>query len=100
MLPTFFDSDKTKQFERTRKAINANQGDRPNSATLNVYTHDGSEVWIFVYERERNGLPFIYGYFANRQPSYKPKEVKKYWLEENGEGVKAFEGFWKSFPTD
>jgi hypothetical protein len=64
-------------------------GDK-TSATHYVVS-ENMEMQVNVYEREVNGLTFIYGYFAMRGDKSKAD-----FLNSEGKGVKAFDRFWKS----
>lgn len=79
------------------KEIPAHSGDKGDKAT--IYMHEGEEmtVQISIFEREWSGFTFIYGYFAMRTTG--SKESKDF-LDDSGKGVKAFDKFWKTFPTN
>jgi len=81
------------------KDIPAHPGDKSGGAAK-TYLYQGEKQWIQIniYERQSNGLDFIYGYFSMKTVG-REKDAKKTWADDKGQGIKAFEDFWKSFPT-
>ena len=78
------------------KDIPTHPGDA--AAKMYLYQSEKQSVQILIYERESNGLNFIYGYFSMKTTG-KEKDAKKTWADDKGQGFKPFEEFWKTFPT-
>ena len=70
-------------------------GDTNGQAYMNVYSGSGYEMQVSIYEHA-GPHPFLYGYFAMRHHPGKSDDGK--FLDGQGQGVKAFEKLWKSFP--
>ncbi len=87
----------TNTFNWSTAKIPVHQGDRENSASLNLTQTEKKEVQIAIYEREWNDITLIYGYFAMK-PSGSKKS--KDFLDDKGNGSKELEKFWQSFPKD
>jgi hypothetical protein len=80
------------------KDIPAHPGDKPGAAAkMYLYQGEKQSVQISIYERESNGLQFIYGYFSMKTAG-KEKDAKKTWADDKGQGIEVFEKFWKTFP--
>jgi hypothetical protein len=90
------DDEKVKTLDWETTDIPSHKGDVENAATLNETTDGKMTVQVAVYEREWNGLKFIYGYYAMK---FNNGKKSKDFLDKKGQGVKAFEKFWKTFPT-
>lgn len=97
-VPDFFGSSKEKVPEWTSRTIEVNEGDKPGSGFLHIGKVNDTQLQLALFLREWKGLTVAYGYFAMRKDTDKEGDVKKYWLKDNGTGVKPFEVFWKSFP--
>lgn len=69
-------------------------GDGDGKAFMNLYSTSTNEVQVTIYERAGT-QPFLYGYFAMRHKPGQKDDGK--FLDEQGQGVKAFEKLWKSF---
>ena len=95
-IPGLFFGAKEKEFVWTAKSIEPNQGDKAGS--LNTAGDSKAFFQVALFEREWNGLTFVYGYFAMKTENSKKGDLDKYWLDENGKGVKPFEKFVKTFP--
>lgn len=78
------------------KPLPAHEGDGDGKALLNLYSAATNEMQVAIYERTTGARPFLYGYFAMRHKSGKSDDGK--FLDEQGQGVKAFDKLWKSFP--
>ena len=78
------------------KAIPSHTGDGDGKAEANLYNGAKQELQVVIYERTTGSVPFIYGYFAMRHTSPKSDDGK--FLDEQGQGVKAFDKLWQSFP--
>lgn len=74
----------------------SHKGDGDGKAKVNVSKRANQEVQVTIYERAAGLHPFLYGYFAMRHIPRKGDDPK--FLDEKGQGVKAFEKLWKSFP--
>lgn len=79
------------------KAIPSHSGDGDGKAEANLYSGAKQDLQVVIYERTTGPNPFIYGYFAMRHKSPKSDDGK--FLDEKGQGVKAFEKLWQSFPN-
>lgn len=79
------------------KDIPTHPGDKPGAAKMYLYQGEKQSVQISIYEREANGLQFIYGYFSMKTAG-REKDAKKTWADDKGQGIEAFEKFWKTFP--
>lgn len=97
-VPKFFGDSKDNAPEWTSKPIEVNLGDKPGSGTMYSGIVNDTRLQLALFIREWKGLTVAYGYFAMRKDKYKEGEVKKYWLDDAGKGVKRFDSFWKSFP--
>jgi hypothetical protein len=95
-VPGFFGDIKNTPTEWSSKPIEIHAGDIPNSGFLLTGKNGDRMLQLATFQREVNGLTFVYGYFAMRSPKDKDGDVKKYWMDDNGKGVKPFEAFWKS----
>lgn len=88
------DDDGGKDFKLEKTSIPKREGDS-NEAFYYSFANKKSMAQVILYERITNGKPFIYGYFAMKDKDADSKKVKS-WADENGQGVKIFEKFWKS----
>ncbi|MDQ3802175.1 MAG: hypothetical protein M3384_22335 [Acidobacteriota bacterium] len=80
------------------KDIPAHAGDREGAvAKMYLYQGEKQSVQISIYEREWNGLQFIYGYFSMKTAG-REKDARKTWADDKGQKIEAFEKFWKTFP--
>jgi predicted aspartyl protease len=80
----------------TTQPLTSHPNDGAGVATANVYTGASQDIQIVIYERTTGVRPFLYGYFAMRHHSGKEDDGE--FLDDKGQGVKAFEKLWKSFP--
>ena len=78
------------------KPLPSHAGDGDAKASANVYSAVTSEMQVAIYERTGGPRPFLYGYFAMRHKSGKGDDGK--FLDDQGQGVKAFDKLWQSFP--
>lgn len=78
------------------KTLPSHEGDGAGKAVANFYGTATEETQVAIYERATEGKPALYGYFAMRHKSGKGDDGK--FLDEQGQGVKAFDKLWKSFP--
>lgn len=78
------------------KPLPAHAGDGEGKAAANVYSGATNELQVAIYERTGGPRPFLYGYFAMRHKSGKGDDGK--FLDDLGQGVKAFDKLWQSFP--
>ena len=69
--------------------------DTDGQAFMNVYSGSGYEMQVSIYEHA-GPHPFLYGYFAMRHHPGKSDDGK--FQDGQGQGIKAFEKLWKSFP--
>ena len=101
-IPKLFGGAKDKEHVWTTKSVDSNEGDKAGTGTLNQTANaDGtSSMQVALFEREWNGLTFVYGYFAMKSDKSKNKDLNKYWLDEKGKGVKPLEKFVKTFPAN
>lgn len=99
IAPMFINDENEKKTTKTfqKSSIPVHQGDVDNSGLYYAYENEKSATQILFYEREANGVRLIYGYFANKSKDSKEKSSKDIWADENGQGVKIFEKFWKTF---
>lgn len=74
----------------------SHEGDGDGKAVANTYSNETQELQVAIYERTAGPRPFLYGYFAMRHKAGKSDDGK--FLDENGQGVKAFDKLWKSLP--
>jgi hypothetical protein len=77
------------------KTLPAHEGDGAGKAVANFYSKANEETQVAIYERSTGSQPVLYGYFAMRHKPGKGDDGK--FLDEQGEGVKAFDKLWKSF---
>lgn len=93
----FFGRDSKKEINWQVRAVKPYSTDK----AANVHLSESPEmnVQITVYEREVNGLTFIYGYFAMRSSKGDGKYSGADFLDDEGKGVKAFEKFCKSIES-
>jgi len=89
------DEEEKKGLTFETKSIPLHKGD--SAATYYSYANEKDMVQILLYERIANGKTLIYGYFAKKGKDAKPESVKKIWADDQGQGIKIFEKFWKSF---
>lgn len=89
------DKEKEKEIKFKTSSIPNHKGDFGDSGFYYSYTDEKTSVQILFYERTANGTHFIYGYFAQKNNSY-----KDIWADEKGQGVKVFEKFWKTFKEE
>jgi len=80
----------------TSQPLPSHPGDGDGTAATNTYTLATQEVQVAIYERTGGPRPFLYGYFAMRHKPQKGDDGK--FLDAQGNGVKAFDKLWKSFP--
>jgi hypothetical protein len=80
----------------TTKSLPAHPDDGEGKATINTYGGANEEVQVTIYERTTGVRPFLYGYFGMRHNPSKSDDAK--FLDDQGQGVKAFDKLWKSFP--
>ncbi len=99
-VPGFFNKLKSEDTVWTSKSVDVHEGDKANSGVLYSGKSSDSLLQFVSFQRESNGLTFVYGYFAMRSPKTKESDAKKYWLDENGKGVKAFDEFVKNLLQD
>ena len=97
-VPRFFGGSKDTEFEWTSSPIAVHGGDVQGSGSMHRAVRGDTELQLALYQREWKGLTLAYGYFAMKKTDEKEKEYKKYWMSNDGAGVKPFEAFWKSFP--
>lgn len=96
--PMFIHDDKLKaepQIAWDTKTLPAHEDDGAGKATANFYVRVNEETQIAIYERVTGSKPVLYGYFAMRHKPGKDDDGK--FLDEQGQGVKAFDKLWKSF---
>jgi hypothetical protein len=91
-LAKMFIHDEKAQLNWQTKAIAGRTGDKSQNANMFISDDGKTTVQITVFEREHNGLPLIYGYFAMKKNTDKKSDL----LDETGKGSKEFEEFWKS----
>jgi hypothetical protein len=76
-------------------ALPSHEDDGEGKALASVYSGVTQELQIAIYERTTGPRPFLYGYFAMRHKAHKGDDGK--FLDEQGQGVKAFDKLWQSF---
>lgn len=91
---TFFVRDKKKEISWQLRPVKPHSTDK--AANVHLYESPEMNVQVIVYEREVNGLTFIYGYFAMRNSKGDGRYSGADFLNDEGKGVKAFEKFQKS----
>lgn len=89
------ENEKKKEINYQKTPIPIHKGDIDNSGLYYSYENEKGMTQILFYEREANGKKFIYGYFANKGKD--DKANKDLWADNNGQGIKIFEKFWKTF---
>jgi hypothetical protein len=77
------------------KTLPSHEDDGAGKATANFYGKATEETQVAIYERATGSQPVLYGYFAMRHKPGKGDDGK--FLDEQGQGVKAFDKLWKSF---
>jgi len=80
----------------TTKSLPAHPDDGEGKATMSTSSGANEEVQVTIYERTTGARPFLYGYFGMRHNPAKGDDAK--FLDDQGQGVKAFDKLWKSFP--
>ena len=78
------------------KPLPSHKDDGAGKALANFYTGATNEMQVAIFERTTGPRPLLYGYFAMRHKGAKSDDGK--FLDEQGQGVKAFDKLWKSFP--
>ncbi|HKP45612.1 MAG TPA: hypothetical protein VJT50_03370 [Pyrinomonadaceae bacterium] len=98
IAPMFLHDDKMKPDDIVwdTKSLPVHAGETEGNANVNIASVANYELQVATYERSAGGTPFLYGYFGMRHKPGKGDDAK--FLDEHGEGVKAFEKFWQSFP--
>ena len=76
--------------------IPVHPGDVDKSGSYYLYSTDKTQIQVLFYQHIANGRLFLYGYFANKNVDSKDDVAIKGWADENGQGVKIFEKFWKT----
>lgn len=94
-IAPMFVHEKDAKLDWQTAALPLHEGDK--SARVNAVASGKQTVQIAFYEREANGTPFVYGYFAMKNGKKADKGV---WLGDDGTGVKDFDKLWKSFPKN
>jgi hypothetical protein len=97
--PMFIHSEKGKPetpITWTILSLPSHPGDGDGKAVVNTYSDETQELQVAIYERIAGQSPFVYGYFAMRLKKAKGDDGK--FLDEHGEGIKAFDKLWNSFP--
>ncbi len=79
------------------KLLPAHQGDKADTGVMNTYDGDAETIQVAYYVRQRKNVVFVYGYFARKSKTSKKKSDSGDFMDENGEGIKIFDKFWKSF---
>jgi hypothetical protein len=80
----------------TTRSIMSHSGDGDGKATINAHGSSSEEVQVVIYERTTGPRPFLYGYFGMRHNPGKGDDAK--FVDDQGQGVKAFDKLWQSFP--
>jgi hypothetical protein len=77
------------------KPLASHPGDGDGKAVAHMYVGPAEEMQVAIFERTTGPRPLLYGYFAMLHKSGKGDDGK--FLDEQGQGVKAFDKLWKSF---
>ena len=95
--PMFIHEKGTPQpsFTWNTKPLSSHPGDGEGKATINTYSGATQDLQVAIYERTGGPRPFLYAYFAMRHKEGKGDDGK--FLDDQGNGVKAFDKLWKSF---
>lgn len=93
------DEKKVEEIVWQTKSVPVHKGDKTDSAIIKTFDSPNQSIQITTYEREWNGLSFVYGYFAMKSKTSKSKDDSAIFLDENGKGSKVFDSFWKTFPN-
>ena len=98
ILPMFFHEKGTMEPGITwnTKPLVSHPGDGDGKATINTYSAADQEVQVAIYERTGGVRPFLYGYFGMRHKVGKGDDAR--FVDDQGNGVKAFDKLWKSLP--
>ena len=96
-IPKIFGGENNELMTWSSSTIEVNPGDKAGSGVMNLAKKGNRQFQLVTFLREHNGITFVYGHFAMRNDTDKDSKVKKYWMNEQGRGVKPFESFWKSF---
>ena len=91
------DKDEENNVIFLKSLIPKHRGDSGSAGEYYSYTNAKSMIQILFYERAAGETNFLYGYFAMKDKDKEGKAVKDLWADENGQGVKSFEKFWKTF---
>ncbi len=92
------DDAKVENVQWNSNSTAAHDGDKSETALTKIYDDNTQTVQITFYERQSNGLDFIYGYFARKSKTSDKKGDSANFLDEKGKGSKVFDNFWKTFP--
>lgn len=91
-----FGKDTNSKAEFEVRTIPAHENDSVDSASYYAFKDSSVEVQILFYERtDRKDRKLIYGYFSRRDLKSE-KSGDKTWADQNGNGVKSFDKFWKT----
>lgn len=94
----FFHNDKGRanlDITWNERPMLAHPDDGDGQASAYLYLGFTQQVQVVIYERTTGPRPFLYGYFAMRSKSDGCPDGE--FLDEQGQGVKAFDDLWKSF---
>ena len=80
-------------------SVPGHKGDLVETGILNLNENEKNSIQVAVFEREWNGLKYIYGFIAMKNKTANENETKGIWASEKGEGVIGFEEFWTSLPS-
>ena len=92
------DEKKIEEIVWESKTVPSHIGDSGDTATMRIFDNEEQTLQITIYDREWNGIKFIYGYFARKNNTSKNRDDSAEFLDDKGSGVKVFDKFWKSFP--
>lgn len=91
------DKDEESKVIFLKSLIPKHRDDFGSAGEYYSYTNAKSMIQILFYERAAGEKNFLYGYFAMKGKEQEGKSVKDLWADENGQGVKILEKFWKTF---
>ena len=80
-------------------SVPSHKGDLSENGTLNLNENEKNSIQISIYEREWNGLKYVYGFIAMKNKTANENETKGIWANEKGDGIIGFEEFWTNLPS-
>jgi hypothetical protein len=93
------DEAAAKKIEWQTSSVPSHKGDRAETAVLKTFEDSTQILQISYFEREWNGLKFVYGYLGRKDKTSTDKDDSSDLLDSSGSGSKVFDKFWKTLPN-